>query len=105
MNDTNDTDDIDAEQLANDIEATVSAMMERIDFEDDVDEDVDLGMGGLLPSLDAGMLVSNLMPMFRGKVESDPDATLKAAAILHLEMGALVEEHSDRDAVELATDR
>jgi len=42
-----------------------------------------------------------LRPMIRSKATSDPETTLRALAVIHLESGALLDEHSDMDPVDL----
>lgn len=87
-----DTDETDGEELAQDINGTIEALLAEIDFADP-DETPDMGMGGLM-AVDPEMLVSQMWPMFAGQIEDRPSETIEAAAMLSLELEALVRKHA-----------
>lgn len=87
------TPEIDGTELAEDIQNTINAIVAQVDFSDPEQE--------IPGGPDPQMLLSNFLPLMTGRIAEKPDETLRAAAILHLELGAIIEEHDDRDPVEI----
>lgn len=90
------TDDYDGTELAEDIQHTINAILDQVEFSDP--DPTDSAAAGMP---DPQMLLSNFLPMLTSRIADRPRETLRAAAILHLELGAIIEEHDGRTPVEV----
>lgn len=92
------------DELATDVESMISHFMNRVEFQQP-DADEIGGPLGMMAGVDPELLISQVTPLVSGKIESNPEESLRAAAILHLETGALIEKHAARDPIEIAEAR
>ena len=95
-----DTDDIDADQLATDIQTTIRVLAEELSDATDDDpspEDLPPQMQQLaaMPGLDVATMVDRFVIGPVGtEAERDPDTALLAVARLHYETGGLLAKHA-----------
>ena len=81
--------------LADDLDRSIEALAEKVDFDDDPDTDTPLGIGP-----EQGLAL--IRPIIQQKATKDPDDVLKTLAVIHLETGALLDKHSTVDAENIA---
>jgi hypothetical protein len=81
----------DTTPLAEDIDRSIATLAEQIDLSDEPSP------VGISPK--QGLAV--LRPLVQTKATNDPDAVLKTLAVMHLETGALLSKHSNRDPTEI----
>jgi len=81
----------DTTPLADDLDASIENLAERIDLS---------GGGGPMP-IGPAQGLAILRPMIRTKATEEPDEVLRVLAIAHLETGALLDKHSDVDPEKL----
>jgi len=82
----------DSNELGEDLDRSVRHFAEQLDLGNS-----DRSHMGISPEKGLALL----RPMIRSKATSDPETTLRALAVIHLESGALLDEHSDLDPVDL----
>lgn len=74
-------------QLAQDIDRSIEVLFSEID----------LGGGPAPGGIEPGMALSIMRPMIRQKADQEPATIRKTLAIIHLESGALLEQHTDEE--------
>lgn len=74
-------------QLAQDIDRSIEVLFSEIE------------LSGTAPGgIDPAMAMSIMRPMIQQKADQEPQAIKRTLAIIHLESGALLEQHTDEDA-------
>lgn len=71
-------------QLSRDVQTTITAVIQTLDI-----QSTDSPM-------DAEALLSMVLPRLYSKIDNEPERAKKTLAQLHLETGALLEQHDER---------
>lgn len=78
-------------ELANDVDRSIEVLFNQIELD---------GSSNPTP-IDPSMALSILRPMIRQKADTEPATVLKTLAVIHLESGALLEQHTEKDPADL----